>query len=134
MFQGWLRLRICSVVDSEETISDFERAGEYLMLGLRTARGISEAEYYAIYPCKFDMARELMESYVKNGWMVKNDDRWSFTPQGFLLSNTLIGDILEEQTRQRTGIVAPWKVGETPEYQFTMIPRTASDMKLFNGI
>ncbi|MBQ1728904.1 MAG: hypothetical protein II036_00935, partial [Oscillospiraceae bacterium] len=123
-----------TVVDSEEDISDFERAGEYLMLGLRTTRGISEEEYYSIFPCKFDMARELMESYVKNGWMVKSEGRWSFTPQGFLISNTLIGDILDAQTRQRTSIVAPWKESEAGDYQFTFFKNFTDEVKLFNGI
>jgi len=39
-----------SVVDLSEEITDFERASEYLMLRLRTTRGISEKEYTDIYP------------------------------------------------------------------------------------
>lgn len=123
-----------NVIDASEDISDFERAGEYLMLGLRTTRGISEKEYYDIFPCKFDMARELMESYVQNGWMVKNDDRWSFTPQGFLLSNILISEILDIQTKQRMSIVTPWKQDEDDEYQFSMFTKRPGEMQLFNGI
>ncbi len=80
------------------------------------------------------MARELMESYVKNGWMVKSEGRWSFTPQGFLISNTLIGDILDAQTRQRTSIVAPWKESEAGDYQFTFFKNFTDEVKLFNGI
>ncbi|MGX8698452.1 MAG: radical SAM family heme chaperone HemW [bacterium] len=122
------------VVDSRETISAYERACEYIMLGLRTTRGISEEEYYSIFPCKFDMARELMESYVKNGWMQVEEGRWSFTPQGFLLSNTLIGDILAAQTRQRASIVSPWKESPSPDYQFTMFPNHMADQPLFPGV
>ncbi len=123
-----------SVVDHAESVTDFERAGEYLMLGLRTTYGISEQEYYDIFPCKFDMCRELMESYAKRGWMVKNGDRWSFTPEGFLLSNTLIGEILDTQTRQRASIVSPWKKGSAGEYQYSMFPRHSEDVQLFHGI
>lgn len=122
------------VVDQQEVISDFERSCEYVMLGLRTTRGISEEEYYSIFPCKFDMARELMESYVKNGWMQLEDGRWSFTPQGFLLSNVLIGDILSAQTKQRSTIVSPWKEKPVEEYQFTMFTKPMNSEPIFRGI
>lgn len=123
-----------AIVDSREEISDFERAGEYLMLGLRTNRGISQKEYFDIFPCRFDMTLELMEQYRKNGWMVRNEDRWSFTPQGFLLSNVLIGNILETQTKQRASIVTPWKEAELAERQFTMFTKDTVQTELFNGI
>lgn len=123
-----------SVVDSMEEITDFERAGEYLMLGLRTNHGVSAKEYYDIFPCRFDLCEELMESYRKNGWMVKNEDRWSFTPQGMLLSNVLIGNILETQTKARAGAVAPWKERELAERQFTMFTKDKVETELFNGI
>ena len=123
-----------SVVDQAETITDFERAGEYLMLGLRTTHGISEQEYYDIFPCRFDMARELLDSYVQRGWMLKNEDRWSFTPEGFLLSNILIGEVLDIQTKQRMNIVSPWKDDEGDAYQFSMFSRRPGEVQLFNGI
>ncbi len=123
-----------SVVDQAETISAFERSGEYLMLGLRTNHGISEQEYYDIFPCKFDMARSLLDSYVERGWMTKNGDRWSFTPEGFLLSNRLIGEVLNIQTEQRRNIVAPWKRNNVEASQLSMFSRTLGDVELFNGI
>jgi len=124
-----------SVVDHLETINDFERAGEYIMLGLRTTRGISEQEYYDIFPCKFDMARELLDRYVAQGLMVKNGDRWSFTTRGFLLSNVLIADVLDAQTKQRMSIVAPWKEAEDDgDYQFSLFYQKPGTVQLFNGI
>lgn len=123
-----------SVVDNAESITDFERAGEYLMLGLRTARGISEKEYYDIFPCKLDMAQELMESFAEHKWMVKNEDRWSFTPEGFLLSNVLIGEILDAQTKQRMTIVSPWKNEEGDAYQFSMFSKRPGEVQIFQGI
>ncbi len=124
-----------SVVDHAESVTDFERAGEYLMLGLRTTWGISEKEYYDIFPCKFDMARKILDDYVKRGWMVKNDDRWAFTPEGFLLSNVLIGEILDAQTKQRMSIVSPWKQESAEEeYQFSMFSKRPGEVQLFQGI
>lgn len=123
-----------SVIDSSDDITDFEKASEYLMLGLRTTRGISEEEYYKIFPLKFEMAKSLMETYVEHGWMLHNGDRWSFTPQGFLLSNVLIGEILDVQTKQRMSIVSPWKADEDDEYQFSMFMKRPGEMEIFEGI
>lgn len=123
-----------SVIDSSDDITDFERASEYLMLGLRTTYGISEEEYYKIFPLKFEMAKALMEKYVEQGWMNHNDNRWSFTPQGFLLSNVLIGEILDVQTKQRMSIVSPWKADEDDEYQFSMFMKRPGEMEIFDGI
>ena len=123
-----------SVVDQAETVTDFERAGEYLMLGLRTTHGISEQEYYDIYPCRFDAAAKLMDSYMGHGWMVKNGDRWSFTPEGFLLSNVLIGEVLDAQTKERMNIVSPWKAEDEEDYQFSMFSKRPGDVQLFRGI
>jgi len=122
------------VVDQSERLTDFERAGEYLMLGLRTTRGICEKEYYDIFPCSFEMAAELMDSYVEKGWMVRTGERWSFTPEGFLLSNVLIGEVLDAQTKQRMSIVSPWKKDEDAEYQFSIFNKKPGQIELFHGI
>lgn len=125
-----------SVVDQSEYISKFERSMEYLMLGLRTTQGISEEEYRAIYPCSFEQAKKLLTSYIKEGWAMKTDDRWYFTPKGFLISNTLIGSILETQTGQRANAVKPFGFAEEQdtEVQMTMFDKKADDTHLFNGI
>ncbi len=123
-----------SVIYFSDDISDFERASEYLMLGLRTTRGISEQEYYSIFPLKLDMAKELMEKYAAQGLMVHSNDRWSLTPRGFLLSNIIIGEILDVQTKQRMNIVSPWKEREDDEYQFSMFMKRPGEMEIFNGI
>ena len=97
------------VVEYREEMSDFENAGEYLMLRLRTMYGISEEEYYNIYRLKMDYILELLMKYETNGWAMNKDGRWRFTPKGFVLSNTLIGEILDAQTKQRTQISKPWQ-------------------------
>ena len=97
------------VVEYSEKMSDFENAGEYLMLRLRTIHGISEEEYYGIYRLKLDLVLDLLRKYESKGWALHKDGRWRFTPEGFLLSNTLIGEILDAQTKQRTRISKPWQ-------------------------
>ena len=122
-----------SVIDYCETINDFEKAGEYIMLGLRTTHGISEEEYRAIYQCSFDGAKRLFAEYIKNGWMVENNGRWSFTPKGFLISNTLIGNIIEEQTKQRFLVGTPWKEAGLDDVQVELFESQFST-PLFDGM
>ncbi|MDR0906059.1 MAG: radical SAM family heme chaperone HemW [Oscillospiraceae bacterium] len=97
------------VVETSEEIEGFELAAEYLMLRLRTVDGVSEEEYYGIYKCGMKRVLELLESYEERGWAVYREGRWRFTPEGFLLSNTLIGEILDAQTRERRETLRPWQ-------------------------
>ena len=122
------------VVEYSEEMSDYENAGEYLMLRLRTTHGISEEEYYNIYPLKMDFVLELMRKYEENGWALFKDGRWRFTPKGFMLSNTLIGEILDAQTRQRTQISKPWQTQTSgEETQMTLFDKRPVSAGLFGG-
>ena len=97
------------VVEHREQMSAFESAGEYLILRLRTIHGISEEEYNDIYRLKMDLILESLKKFEAEGWAVFTDGRWRFTPNGFLRSNRLIGELLEAQTRQRAQISKPWQ-------------------------
>ena len=39
------------------------------------------------------------EEYERRGWAARCDRRWYLTPQGFLISNQLIGELLDIQER-----------------------------------
>ena len=86
-----------SVIDEYEHIGLLDRAAEYLMLGMRTVRGISPKEYHSIYRSDFTPLQELLETYERKGWAVQENGRWHFTPSGFLLSNLLIRLMLDKQ-------------------------------------
>jgi coproporphyrinogen III oxidase-like Fe-S oxidoreductase len=77
------------------------------MLGLRTTRGITRREYLSIYKSSFDPLESLLDTFVKSGWARRNGENWSFTSTGFLLSNVLIGMLLEAQTQQKFN-ANPW--------------------------
>jgi len=122
------------VVEYSEEMSDFENAGEYLLLRLRTTHGISEEEYYNIYRLKMDFVLELLRKYETHGWAIFKDGRWKFTPKGFMLSNTLIGELIDAQQRQRTQISMPWQTqsaGEDP--QMTLFDNRPVTADLFGG-
>ncbi len=86
-----------SVIDESDIVPHRERGGEYLMLRLRTIRGIEEWEYRREFSMNFDPLEQKLEEYERRGWAVKKDRRWHLTPRGFLVSNQLIGDLLTIQ-------------------------------------
>ena len=100
-----------NIIDEQEELTAFHRAAEYLMLGMRTNRGICRDEYTAIYNSSFDALEEMLEVFVANGWAtqfkVKGVERWRFTPSGYLVSNVLIGVLLEAQTKEKFN-ANPW--------------------------
>ena len=71
-----------------------ERAGEYLMLRLRTTRGISREEYERNYLLPFDPLEEALEACRLRGHALKGrNGSWHLTAEGMLLSNSIISDL-----------------------------------------
>ena len=85
------------LLDEMDEIPQRERGNEYLMLRLRTTHGIEEWEYRREYYMNFDPIAAKLSEYEQKGWAVQVGRRWHFTPQGFLLSNRLIGELMECQ-------------------------------------
>lgn len=72
-----------------------ERAGEYLMMRLRTSAGIMKEEYERQFLLPFAPLEDALEKCRAFGHAVKSEDgRWRLTPKGFLISNTIISDLL----------------------------------------
>ena len=76
-----------------------ERAGEYLMMRLRTTQGIEKEEYEKQYLLPFAPLEEVLEQYRAKKLAARVGSRWRLTPEGFLLSNTIITDLLIAQER-----------------------------------
>ena len=85
------------IVDEDEEIPAEERRSEYLMLGLRTVYGIDGDWYSRTYHMNFRPLETLLRGYAQRGLAEEGEGRWHLTPQGFLISNLLIGEILEAQ-------------------------------------
>ena len=88
-----------AILAESETISPRERGSEYLMLRLRTVQGIEEWEYRREYYRNFDPIAAKLAEYEQRGWAAREGRRWRLTPGGFLLSNRLIGELLERQEK-----------------------------------
>lgn len=87
------------LLDEDQEIPTVERASEYLMLRLRTTHGIEEWEYRREYLMDFDALLPLLTQFERQGWVRQTDRRWCLTPEGFLRSNQLIGQLLDHQRR-----------------------------------
>lgn len=97
-----------AIIDSEELIPRRERGGEYLMLRLRTVRGVEEWEYRGDYFMDFAPLERRLEEFQTQGWAKKTEEgRWRLTPRGFLVSNQLIGDLLERQEQSELADLLP---------------------------
>ena len=80
-----------------------DRAGEYLMLRLRTSMGIEPEEYERRFLMPFAPLAQALEKFRQQGLAVCTyDGRWHLTPQGFLLSNSIITDLLMIQERSES--------------------------------
>ena len=79
-----------------------ERAGEYLMLRLRTISGINRAEYERKFLLPFDDIEAALEKSRSLGYAVCSaEGRWRLTPKGYLISNDIITDLLLIQDKSQ---------------------------------
>ncbi len=90
-----------SLIDEYNELDALERAAEYLMLGMRTSRGISEHDYRLLCQSDWKPIEKTLKIFADKGWTVPNGERWHFTVPGYLLSNQLISILLEVQASGR---------------------------------
>lgn len=93
------------IVEESERVPEQERAREYLIFRLRTTRGIRSGEYRQRTRMDFTPLEEKLTDFAAQGWarsesVPGGERRWWFTPRGFLLSNQLIGQLLEVQEEE----------------------------------
>ena len=83
-------------LEAESDISNSEREFEFLMLGLRTADGISKSEFLARFGVDFDEKYgEKMEKFKKMGYFCEKGDALALTESGFEVSNAILTEILD---------------------------------------
>ena len=99
--------RNTSLVEEYEELSTLERSVEYIMLGMRTANGISENDYRRRAQSNWQAIYRVLLAFQEKGWVEQTGERWHFTVPGYLISNTLIGILLEAQAAGRVENI-PW--------------------------
>lgn len=85
------------LVEESNRILPQERGREYLIFRMRTIYGIDEETYRNKYRMNWTPVEEKLREFHSHGWAVEEQGKWHFTPEGFLVSNQLIGQLLEVQ-------------------------------------
>ena len=90
------QFRAAELVDEMYTIAPEERVGEYIMLRLRLADGISSAAFTQRFGLNFDaIYGRRLGIYIDNGFMTYDGDRYALTPKGMFVSNYILSNILD---------------------------------------
>ena len=87
------------VIADLQEIPPRERAGEYLMMRLRTNIGISREEYEKQYLLPFGPLEDILKVCKQRNFAILSDGRWRLSPEGMLLSNSILSDLLLAQER-----------------------------------
>ena len=83
------------VMEEVMEVAPRERAAEYIMMRLRTMSGLNPREYEKQFLMPFAPLEAHLQTCKENDLAVQTfDGRWHLTPTGFLLSNTIISDLL----------------------------------------
>lgn len=85
------------VVDEDWEMTEEDRRSEYIMLSLRTVHGLDRNYYSRTYHMNFKPLETLLKGYEDRGLVKQEEGRWHFTPEGFMISNPLIVELLEAQ-------------------------------------
>lgn len=89
-------LRGEDVVCERRRITPAEQLTEYVMLHMRTSRGVVHTEFESLFGKGFDEAfGKSLEKYIATGYVVKEGGRTFFSDRGMLVSNYILADILD---------------------------------------
>ena len=89
------------ILSESELVPLRERAGEYLMLRLRTVDGIEKGEYTRSFLLPFEPIEEILLRLQAQEYAAFTSGRWHLTPKGFMLSNTILVELLEAQQKSK---------------------------------
>lgn len=119
-----------NIIDEHEQLDNLSRASEYIMLGMRTRQGISGKKYQDVYRCSFEPVEDLLKTFEKHGWAKYSAGSWSFTPAGFLVSNTLIGALVGAQAERKLE-GNPWMQEAMEKLESVQIPKREEPMAFY---
>ena len=97
------------LVRQNDRIPPLDRDTEWIMLGLRTAAGLDPKVFENRFRRRFACFLPFLGQCAKAGYAAEEDGRWHLTPRGFLVSNQIIGgmlDALAEDKRRRAEAAA----------------------------
>lgn len=83
------------MLSENDRIPPMDRDTEWVMLGLRTVRGLDPREFENRFRRRFSCFLPFLGQCEKAGYALFEDGRWHLTPKGFLVSNQIIGGMLD---------------------------------------
>ena len=84
------------IIDENYEISEKERVGEYVMLGLRLTGGIDIADFKEKFGLDFEeLYSSYTESYIQSGFMKRTEAGYAFTEKGMYVSNYIPSSMLD---------------------------------------
>ena len=79
-----------------EEIGESEAMGEYVMLAMRTTRGVDENVFFRRFKKSFDeLFGDRLKPYCDGGFVVREGGRCAFTDSGFYVSNSILSDVID---------------------------------------
>ena len=83
------------IMPNSHKISYIEHAQEFLFLGLRQKSGIRIDEFLEKFDKKtFDLFYSKMSPFLKNGFIIKDDNRLFLSQDAFFVSNTIFSELV----------------------------------------
>lgn len=81
--------------DNQEDIDETLREKEYIIIGLRTTKGLKISDYFKEFQIDFpDKYREILVKYRKLKLMEEQDGYIRLLPEGYFISNTILSDFV----------------------------------------
>lgn len=87
-------LRGDRVLSENWRMTSRDREAEWVMLSLRLVRGLDMAEWESRFHRSFVSFLPFLERCRTAGYAVQEEGRWHLSPRGFLVSNQIIGELL----------------------------------------
>ena len=83
------------MLSESDRIPPLDRDTEWVMLGLRTTAGLDPKAFERRFRRRFTCFLPFLDQCARAGYAVEEDGRWHLTPRGFLVSNQIIGGMLD---------------------------------------
>ena len=80
----------------DQAMTPRDREAEWLMLSLRLVRGLDPEAWQERFGRPFAPFLPFLKRCEAAGYAVREGDRWRLTPRGFLVSNPIIGALLDK--------------------------------------
>ena len=93
-------LREEALLSESQAVTSQERAAEWLMLSLRLTRGLDPDIWETRFGRPFAPFLPFLERCAAAGYALRDGPRWRLTPQGFLVSNQIIGELLDNLQKE----------------------------------